>query len=80
MMTGNTTQLGIDLSNYLRDRTASHKQAVVKSFSIVFGFVVGAFLGAFLYVKLDFWSVAFFVVPIFYLAYLAAQQRFKTPE
>ena len=80
MMTGNTTQLGIDLSNYLRDRTAAHKQAVVKSFSIVFGFVVGAFLGAFLYVKLDFWSVAFFVVPIFYLAYLAAQQRFKTPE
>ena len=80
MMTGNTTQLGIDLSNYLRNRTAAHKQAVMKSFSIVFGFVVGAFLGAFLYVKLDFWSVAFFVVPIFYLAYLAAQQRFKTAE
>ena len=80
MMTGNTTQLGIDLSNYLRNRTAAHKQAVVKSFSIVFGFVVGAFLGAFLYVKLDFWSVAFFVVPIFYLSYLAAQQRFKSPE
>ncbi len=80
MMTGNTTQLGIDLSNYLRNRTAAHKQALVKSFSIVFGFVVGAFLGAFLYVKLDFWSVAFFVVPIFYLSYLAAQQRFKTPE
>ena len=80
MMTGNTTQLGIDLSNYLRNRTVAHKQAVMKSFSIVFGFVVGAFLGAFLYVKLDFWSVAFFVVPIFYLAYLAAQQRFKTPE
>ena len=80
MMTGNTTQLGIDLSNYLRHRSAEHQQALLKSFSIVFGFVIGAFLGAFLYVKLDFWSVAFFAGPVFYLAYLASQQRFSRPE
>ena len=80
MMTGNTTQLGIDLSNYLRDRSAKNTQALLKSFSIVVGFVVGAFLGAYLYVKLDFWSVGFFIVPVLYLAFLASQQRFKAPE
>ena len=47
MMTGNTTQLGIDLSNYLRNRSTAHKQALMKSFSIVFGFVVGASWGHF---------------------------------
>ena len=80
MMTGNTTQLGIDLSNYLRDRSSKNAQALLKSFSIVVGFVVGAFLGAYLYVKLDFWSVAFFIVPVLYLAFLASQQRFKASE
>lgn len=80
MMTGNTTQLGIDLSNYVRDRSQHNVLALFKSLSIVLGFVVGAFLGAILYVKFNFWSVAFFIVPVLYLAFLAAQQRFKAPE
>lgn len=80
MMTGNTTQLGIDLSHYVRHRSAEHKKALIKSLSIVLGFVFGAFAGAYLYVQLDFWSVAFFIIPVLYLAFLASQQRFKTPE
>ncbi|MDN5433562.1 MAG: DUF1275 domain-containing protein [Acinetobacter sp.] len=80
MMTGNTTQLGIDISNYLRDRNHSNMQKLQHSFSIVVGFVIGAFLGAFLYVYLDFWSVAFFVAPVLYLSYLAAQQSFVQPS
>ena len=80
MMTGNTTQLGIDISNYFRDRSSSNMQKLQHSSSIVMGFVIGAFLGAFLYVYLDFWSVAFFVVPVLYLSYLAAKQRFIQPN
>jgi uncharacterized membrane protein YoaK (UPF0700 family) len=80
MMTGNTTQLGIDISNYFRDRSDSNMQKLLHSFSIVMGFVIGAFLGAFLYVYLDFWSVAFFVLPVLYLSYLAAKQRFVQPN
>lgn len=80
MMTGNTTQLGIDISNYFRDRSDSNMQKLQHSFSIVMGFVIGAFFGAFLYVYLDFWSVAFFVAPVLYLSYLAAKQRFVQPN
>lgn len=80
MMTGNTTQLGIDLSNYIRDRNATNWQKLQQSFSIVLGFVIGAFLGAFLYVYLDFWSVVFFIVPVLYLSYLAANQKFVKPN
>lgn len=79
MMTGNTTQLGIDLSNYLRHKTEDNKQKLQHSLSIVIGFVIGAFLGAFLYVQLGFWSVAFFIGPVLYLAYLAAKKRFVQP-
>lgn len=80
MMTGNTTQLGIDISNYLRNKTNDNKQKLQHSLSIVIGFVVGAFLGAFLYVYLDFWSVAFFILPVLYLSYLAAKERFVKPD
>lgn len=80
MMTGNTTQFGIDLSNYMRNKTHNNRHKMWKSLSIVMGFVAGAFLGAILYVSLDFWSVIFFILPILYLAYLASQQRFKEPE
>lgn len=79
MMTGNTTQLGIDISNYLRSRNDNNLEKLLHSLSIVIGFVIGAFLGAFLYVYLDFWSVGFFVLPILYLSYLASQNRFSTP-
>ncbi|AWL28794.1 DUF1275 domain-containing protein [Acinetobacter defluvii] len=80
MMTGNTTQLGIDISNYLRNKTEDNKQKLQHSLSIVIGFVFGAFLGAFLYVTLDFWSVAFFILPILYLSYLASKKRFVEPQ
>ncbi|WP_089603870.1 YoaK family protein [Acinetobacter piscicola] len=80
MMTGNTTQFGIDISNYLRNKNDDNKEKLLHSFSIVSGFVIGAFLGAFLYVYLDFWSVAFFIIPVLYLSYLAANKRFVEPD
>lgn len=80
MMTGNTTQLGIDFSNYLRHRNPENKLALLKSFSIVLGFVIGAFLGAFSYVHLNFWSVGFFIIPIAYLSSLAFQGKFDMPK
>jgi len=39
--------------------------------------VIGAFLGAILYVYFDFWSVAPFILPILYFSYLASQQKFN---
>ncbi|MEG0347026.1 MAG: YoaK family protein [Acinetobacter sp.] len=80
MMTGNTTQFGIDISNYLQNNNADNKQKLQRSFSIVCGFVIGAFLGAFLYVYLDFWSIGFFILPVLYMSYLAKQQKFVQPE
>lgn len=77
MMTGNTTQLGIDFSNYMRHRNPQNKVALLKSLSIVFGFVLGAFLGACLYMNLDFWSVAFFIIPVLYLSYLSLHKEFS---
>lgn len=77
MMTGNTTQLGIDLSNYLRARTRANFQALLKSASVVVGFVIGAFLGASLYVTIGFWSVFPFILPIAYMARLAFRNQFR---
>lgn len=77
MMTGNTTQLGIDLSNFLRARTRAGFQDLLKSASVVLGFVSGAFLGATLYLTIGFWSVFPFILPIVYLARLAFRNEFK---
>ncbi|WP_061958420.1 YoaK family protein [Cupriavidus pauculus] len=76
MMTGNTTQFGIDLSNYLRIPTRDHRVAVLRSGSIVLGFVLGAFLGAVLYVQIGFWSVLPFILIIAYLASLSFRKHF----
>ena len=76
MMTGNTTQFGIDLSSYLRAPTREHRLAVLKSGSIVLGFVLGAFLGAVLYMQIGFWSVLPFIVIIAYLASLSFRNQF----
>lgn len=76
-MTGNTTQLGIDIANLLKDNNAANRASFLKSASIVIGFVIGAFLGAILYVYFDFWSVAPFILPILYFSYLASQQKFN---
>lgn len=76
MMTGNTTQLGIDLSNFVRTLSREHGTALLKSASIVAGFVLGAFLGAVLYVRIGFWSVLPFMLIILYLASLSFRKQF----
>ncbi|ODV41421.1 hypothetical protein AWV79_36415 [Cupriavidus sp. UYMMa02A] len=77
MMTGNTTQLGIDLSNYLRARTPANARDLLKSASIVIGFVIGAFMGASLYVAIGFWSVFPFIIPVVYMARAAFRNEFR---
>ncbi|WP_117080173.1 DUF1275 family protein, partial [Klebsiella pneumoniae] len=42
MMTGNTTQLGIDIANLLKNNNAANRASLLKSASIVIGFVIGA--------------------------------------
>ncbi|MEX8194586.1 YoaK family protein [Comamonas guangdongensis] len=76
MMTGNTTQFGIDLSNYVRQPGSANRQAVFKSGSIIVGFVAGAFLGAVLYMHIGFWSVLPFVLAVLYLAGLSFRRQF----
>jgi uncharacterized membrane protein YoaK (UPF0700 family) len=76
MMTGNTTQLGIDLSNWLRGPSREHGVALLKSASVVIGFVFGAFVGAVLYMNIGFWSVLPFVLPVLYLASVAFRKQF----
>ena len=56
MMTGNTTQFGIDIANLLKNNNAANRASLLKSASIVIGFVIGALMGAVLYVYFDFWA------------------------
>lgn len=76
MMTGNTTQFGIDLSHYARSPGREQAQALFKSGSIVGGFVLGAFLGAVLYMRLGFCSVLPCMLAILYLASLSFRKQF----
>jgi uncharacterized membrane protein YoaK (UPF0700 family) len=76
IMTGNTTQFGIDLSNFMREPSREHGQALFKSGSVVAGFVIGAFLGAVLYMRLGFWSVLPFMLVVLYLAGLSFRKQF----
>jgi uncharacterized membrane protein YoaK (UPF0700 family) len=76
MMTGNTTQLGIDLSNWLRSPSREHGLAVLKSGSVVGAFVFGAFVGAVLYMRFGFWSVLPFVLAVLYLASVSFRKQF----
>lgn len=76
MMTGNTTQFGIDLSNYVRQPSSENLQAVFKSGSIIVGFVAGAFLGAVLYMYIGFWSVLPFMLAVLHLASLSFRRQF----
>jgi len=75
-MTGNTTQLGINLSDYLAHRTLDNAKKLGHSSALVISFVVGALLGAVLYVKLGYWAVGLFVLPVLYLAWLARDKSF----
>lgn len=76
MMTGNTTQFGIDLSSYVRMPGRDHGLALLKSGIIVTAFVFGAMLGAVLYMRLGFWSVLPFMLAVLYLAGLAFRRQF----
>lgn len=76
LMTGNTTQLGINLTDYLNNRTAANAKKLAHSSTLVFSFLIGALVGALLYLKLSFWAVGLFVVPVLYLAILARDESF----
>lgn len=76
LMTGNTTQLGINLTDYLNRRTAENGKKLVHSSVLVFSFLIGALVGALLYLKLSFWAVGLFVLPVLYLAVLARKNTF----
>lgn len=76
LMTGNTTQLGIGLTNYLGNRTAENARKLANSSALVISFVVGALLGALLYVQLSYWAVGLFVLPVIYLSFLARDSEF----
>lgn len=57
LMTGNTTQLGIDLSDYIFNRTKCNMDSLKYSATVVFSFVIGAFVGAIFYLYTGFWSI-----------------------
>lgn len=76
LMTGNTTQLGINLTDYLNQRTAKNAKKLAHSSALVFSFLIGALVGALLYLKLSFWAVGLFVLPVLYLAVLARDKAF----
>ena len=76
LMTGNTTQLGINLTDYLAMRTPKNAKALGHSSALVLSFLVGALVGALLYIQLSFWAVGLFVVPVLYLSVLARDKNF----
>ncbi len=76
LMTGNTTQLGIGLSDYLANRTKENAKKLINSSALVMSFVTGALLGAILYVQLSYWAVGLFVLPVIYLSFLARDKNF----
>lgn len=76
LMTGNTTQLGINLTDYLNNRSSDNAKKLGHSSALVFSFLVGALVGALLYLKLSFWAVGLFVLPVIYLSILARDKEF----
>lgn len=80
IMTGNSTELGINISNYFSEKSPKHAQALKESFFIVLSFVLGALLGAVLYVNLHWWSVAIFIGFDLCLALLAKQRQLLTDD
>ena len=76
LMTGNTTQLGIGLSDYIANRSADNAKKLGHSAALVISFVIGALLGAVLYVNISYWAVGLFVIPVLYLSILARDPKF----
>ncbi|QOR74076.1 DUF1275 domain-containing protein [Cruoricaptor ignavus] len=75
VMTGNATSLGMELAEFFSTGKEKDRKELLKSFINVLTFVLGAFVGTLLYVKLGFWSVAFFVFIDLVLAYFAYQYQ-----
>ncbi len=77
LMTGNTTQLGIDLSDYVFNRSSCNMESLKHSLAFVLSFVGGAFLGTILYIQIGFWSIAPFILPVLYLAFAVRSGEFR---
>ncbi|WP_049236148.1 YoaK family protein [Moraxella canis] len=76
LMTGNTTQLGIDLSDYIFNRTQCNMESLKYSAAVVFTFAFGALIGTLLYLAIDFWSIGPFILPVLYLAFKARDKDY----
>jgi len=76
LMTGNTTQLGINLTDYLNNRSSENTKKLGHSSILVFSFLIGALVGAMLYMQLSFWAVGLFVLPVLYLSVMARNKEF----
>jgi len=76
LMTGNTTQLGINLTDYLNNRSPENAKDLAHSSVLVFSFLIGALVGALLYLKLSFWAVGLFILPVLYLSVMARDKEF----
>lgn len=76
LMTGNTTQLGINLTDYLSNRSADNAKKLGHSSALVLSFLIGALVGAVLYIQLDYWAVGLFVLPVLYLSVMARDEEF----
>lgn len=67
MMTGNITQFTIDIVNWISSNTAESRAKLMKSGSVVSGFVFGAAMGALGFSFCHFLSVLFPVAIIYYI-------------
>lgn len=75
LMTGNTTQLGIDLSDYVFDRNNCNMDSLRNSFTLVASFTIGALVGAVLFIYIGLWAIAPFILPVLYAAIKMRDQQ-----
>ncbi len=76
VMTGTTTVFGINITNYLQNRSKENWKKLESTMISVFTFIFGALMGALLYHLLAFWSIAFFIPGVLALAYLSKKGHF----
>ncbi|WP_296405951.1 YoaK family protein [Psychrobacter sp.] len=77
LMTGNTTQLGIDLSDYIFDRTSCNMDSLKHSATVVTSFTLGALVGTLLYIQVGLWAIAPFILPVLYLAFAVRDESYR---
>ncbi|WP_296402800.1 YoaK family protein [Psychrobacter sp.] len=75
LMTGNTTQLGIDISDFIFDRQNCNLSSLKSSLTTVSTFILGALLGALIYLKIGFWAIAPFILPVLYAAIYTRNEK-----